>query len=390
MQRKQILLSALSFFILPFLIGATCDRTPLFKNTITTQFSYPISIAVDTTRNRAYVVNSNNSLKYTSTTMSVLDLSNPALPVLLNNASNPFQIPEFSGQIYLDTAQQIAYVPNRYSTDIKATAHSLLKIDVNESGSFGHYDTFANGEAPFGITCCDTLGRIYVVSGGGNGVGSLDVYNPADLSTRVHLPLEITLKSSEDFQAKNSTEVAILGSQAFITNRNGRLFVINTDEVGDSTKQPIDSLVLNGGDFRGVATDGTLIYVVDARSDIRLLRILDPSLMPAISPDATNTTELDIATVQIATVPLGKNPNEIVVFKKMAYVTNEDDDTVSVIDVAAHTVTATITVGDQPFALAAFTSTFDSKDYLYVTNLAADSLSVIDLATNAVVDTFTP
>ena len=61
-----------------------------------------------------------------------------------------------------------------------------------------------------------------------------------------------------------------------------------------------------------------------------------------------------------------------------AYVTNSGGDTVSVIDTATNTVTATIPVGDSPVGVAV---TPDGTR-VYVTNADRDTVSVIDTATN--------
>jgi YVTN family beta-propeller protein len=68
-----------------------------------------------------------------------------------------------------------------------------------------------------------------------------------------------------------------------------------------------------------------------------------------------------------------------------AYVGNQPDGTVSVIDTVTNTVTATIAVGGEPRAIAA---TPDGA-FVYVTNTVGDfqTVSVIDTATNTVVDT---
>ena len=65
-----------------------------------------------------------------------------------------------------------------------------------------------------------------------------------------------------------------------------------------------------------------------------------------------------------------------------AYVTNVNDDTVSVIDTATNAVVGSaINVGDVPVAIAI---TLDGTK-AYVTNSNAGTVSVIDTATNAVV-----
>ena len=55
-----------------------------------------------------------------------------------------------------------------------------------------------------------------------------------------------------------------------------------------------------------------------------------------------------------ATVPVGKEPKRLAVDPgtHTVYVTNGDDNTVSVIDAATHTVTATVPVGKQPAGVA--------------------------------------
>jgi YVTN family beta-propeller protein len=66
-----------------------------------------------------------------------------------------------------------------------------------------------------------------------------------------------------------------------------------------------------------------------------------------------------------------------------AYVANENDTTVSVIDTASNTITATIPVGRNPASVAL---TPDNA-FLYVANASSNTVSVADTATNTVVTT---
>jgi YVTN family beta-propeller protein len=380
---------ALPLSLLP-LLGSQCDNGVLFKE-IGNELAAPIAVAVDTAAHRAYVVNSNNTVEFTSTTFTVLDITDPAAPVILDHPNNPFPQPDFSGQIYFDPAKKVAYVPNRESDDATDTVDALLLINLDESSAdFGTIQSFTAGENPFGIACCDALGRIYVVNSGGDGDGTLDVYDPADLSTRISINLSVTSRDHGQFDGSESSEVIFLGDRAFVTSRFGNLYVINTNDVGVNSKNPIDAVVFNDkdGDYRGLATDGTLIYVVDAHSNVHSLRVIDPNLIPIIDPDVAAIDELDIAAVQTTAVEVGKRPNEVAVFKGRAYVSNEDDDTVTVIDLSSNTVVATIPVGDEPFGITPFTA--DGVDYVYVTNIRGDSISIIDPATDTVINTFKP
>lgn len=88
----------------------------------------------------------------------------------------------------------------------------------------------------------------------------------------------------------------------------------------------------------------------------------------------------------IATVPVGGFPYSAVVSpdSSTAYVTNDDSNTVSVIDTATNTVTFTIGVGAAPAGIAI---TPDGST-LYVVNFGDSSASVIDTHTNLETDTF--
>ena len=75
--------------------------------------------------------------------------------------------------------------------------------------------------------------------------------------------------------------------------------------------------------------------------------------------------------------------NPVPVPKPFAYITNYGDDTVSVIDTATNTVTATIPVGHCPFGVAVL----PDGSAVYVTNSGVGTVSVIDTTTNTVTDT---
>ncbi|MGY1499442.1 beta-N-acetylglucosaminidase domain-containing protein [Streptomyces sp. QTS52] len=78
-------------------------------------------------------------------------------------------------------------------------------------------------------------------------------------------------------------------------------------------------------------------------------------------------------------IPVGNNPGEVVVSAdgRTAYAANQGSDTVSVIDIAAAKVTATVAVGDVPAGLAL---TPDGRT-LWVADYSDDAVQPIDLAT---------
>jgi YVTN family beta-propeller protein len=118
----------------------------------------------------------------------------------------------------------------------------------------------------------------------------------------------------------------------------------------------------------GVAADpaaGT-VYVANVNDDT--VSVIDT---------ATNTVT--------ATIPVGSHPIYVAADPAAGtvYVTNVNDDTVSVINAATNTVTATIPVGSGPVGVA----TDPAAGTVYVTNQGDDTVSVINAATNTVTAT---
>ncbi|MFC5200271.1 beta strand repeat-containing protein [Streptomyces kaempferi] len=85
------------------------------------------------------------------------------------------------------------------------------------------------------------------------------------------------------------------------------------------------------------------------------------------------------------TVPVGNFPTGVAITPNglFAYVTNEGDNTVSVIDTTTNTVTATIPVGTSPLGVAVTPNGLT----VYVTNVSDNTVSVIDTTTNTVTTT---
>ena len=85
-----------------------------------------------------------------------------------------------------------------------------------------------------------------------------------------------------------------------------------------------------------------------------------------------------------AAIGVGSAPREVGVdpAANTIYVTNENDNSVSVIDGVTNTVTATIAVGDSPWGVAVDTAT----NTIYVANVGG-TVSVIDGTTNTLTAT---
>ena len=136
----------------------------------------------------------------------------------------------------------------------------------------------------------------------------------------------------------------------------------------DTSTNTVTATVAVGSGPYGVSVNpaGTMVYVSNDNDDT--VSVIDTS---------TNTVT--------ATVPVGRNPQGVAVSPDgtKAYVSNSDDGSVSVIDTSTNTVTATVPVGSDPWGVGV--SPDGTK--VYVSNDDDDTVSVIDTSTNTVTAT---
>ena len=123
-------------------------------------------------------------------------------------------------------------------------------------------------------------------------------------------------------------------------------------------------------------------------SKLATINVLKPASPCAyISNYVSNSVSvIDTATNSVtATVPVGTCPSGVAVNPEgtEAYVANTMDSTVSVIDTAINNITATVPVGLCPIGVAVN----PSGTKVYVANMAASTVSVIDTTTNNVTAT---
>lgn len=154
----------------------------------------------------------------------------------------------------------------------------------------------------------------------------------------------------------------------------------NTVSVIDTSSDTVVATIPVGGFPDGIATtpDGTHAYVTNGFDST-------VSVIDTASNTVAATIPVGSAPSAVAVTPDGTGPNEIDVrrHQPLAYVTNEADNTVSVIDTASNTVVATIPVRQEPNGVAITSDGIRA----YVTNKLDDSITVIDTSNNAVVAT---
>ncbi len=166
----------------------------------------------------------------------------------------------------------------------------------------------------------------------------------------------------------------------------------------DADGDPVSFTVTQGPQDGSVVInpDGTFVYTPSAQlaatggTDVFTVKVEDQGLhlhglAGFFKPDFGHSATATVAITVNATIDVGEQPRGVAVSPDgtRAYVVNEVDGTVSVIDTATNTVTTAITVGDFPKSVAFH----PDGTRAYVTNAADGTVSVINTATNTVTAT---
>ena len=358
---------------------AADDIFPAIENNL----ANPLYITIDSNLNRAYLINSNNKYYYDTGSLHVLDISTPTAPSLVTNGVTVLD--SFSGETYLDSANGFLYTANRLSDDNQDTTDRLLKINIDEaSANFLNIDELTAGDNPFAMAA-DLVNSILYVSNLG---GTLDYYSLPEPSTPTSMSLaDIALSDETIIETSEPRDMAIIGSQAFVTLSDGGIFVI------DLSEYDVDYYISDLASPRGIATDGAYLFVANAEIDDNndytyRLFVLDPSTLTVRSENTDVTiVDKDDDSLLTAEVEIDADPEEVLVSTDYIFVTNYDADSVTVTNRVDFTKNTDITVGDEPFGMAVY-SPAGVDTHLFVTNVQNNSVSIIDLSTLAVAATY--
>ncbi|MBI2343790.1 MAG: hypothetical protein HYV02_05625 [Deltaproteobacteria bacterium] len=364
-------------------LSVGCTTASIFSD-IGTNMANPLTVAVNPTLQRAYIVNSNAKYLYTAGSLHVVDLSTITSPTLVQSKA----LESFGGGISLDATNNMAYIADRLSDDDLDTTDQLLQINVAEgSSAFLSVSASEANDDPFGVAFDATNNQLAVATR----AGTLDIYTVSGSgATRVaQVDLNRALDNGEDLSSVEAIEAVIMGTQAVVTLADGGVLVVNMTEATASGVNPVDYYISDIESPRGIAVSGTTLFVVSVTADgENLLLQLDVSSLAA---DDSNTTtavkDKDTAGLLVTSYTVGENPQEVVVSGTTAYVSNLDADSVSVVDTGAASV-STITVGEEPFGLAIYQEVVGTDSHVLVCNLQSNSVSIIALASNAVVATY--
>ena len=343
----------------------------------------PYGVAVSPDGQRAYIGNRGNntvSVIQTTTNRKIHTITPGAQPLALavSPAGTELFVTTFSGddgkvEVYdranyallrtIDVEYNpdgIAVAPdgNAYVTNRTASGFIVSKI---VAGASTVASTVGVGQNAEGIVISPDGTKAYVANGGGMGQVSV-----IDLASFTSLG-DVTV---EDFP--EGISISPDGNTVYVANRDANS--VSIVDATDLTASAVHVPVGTNPEGVSVSSDGSKVYIVNEGSDN--ISILNT---------ATNTVT--------GTIPIGDSPegfgqfitplitSELILdLDPHAYVSNSDDDNVSVINTQINKKVASISVGDYPEGVAVHPD--GSK--IYVSNLNSNNLSVIEQSTGIV------
>jgi YVTN family beta-propeller protein len=390
--KLSLSLTKLSFSLitLSILVLGCAQNQDVFQN-IGTNVASPSFISLDTTNNRMYLVNSNSAVLYdwTQGSFQVLDITNPLAPVLLNT----LETDSFSGQVFIDGAR--ALMTNRYSATDADKVSRLYDINIDEANADYLADsTTPLGENAYTMACCypDTVGsRVSWITNSDVTLQYLDI--DGDLSLVEDVNVRMTMDTGGTIDNIDASHFVILGAQGFMNRQYGGILVISLDKALAGDAVPVDYFINDCPVPRGMATDGSDIFVVcegDLNGEWRgYFAIINPdALVPLTGNTTTQKVDEDDPDVIVSKTEVGQRPQQILLTTDYIFVTNKDDDDVSVIRKGTLERLSDIPVGDEPYTLSLYTDGAGDEKYVYVGNIASNTLSIIDIASLSVVATY--
>ncbi|MBI4126533.1 MAG: hypothetical protein HY465_03485 [Deltaproteobacteria bacterium] len=368
---------------LVFLSFTSCSVGDDIFDDLGTNISSPTGLAVDSTNRRLYVTNSNSGVNYDweQGSLQIVDIATPQDPELQGTAATL----SFSGEVYVDIANNRAYVANRFSEGEGAASDRLLVVDVSTPTDPFVVEEVSAQLNPFAVDCCAGDSGNLLLSTSSQGVLQYGSIGGSSLTLN-NVDILQTLSNGFLLSRATVTDVEIVGTWAFLSRNEGGILVINLGEIADTSKNPVDYFIDDIRSPRGLAASGTKLLVadediIDGTLTSRVV-ILETSVFTA--SNATDTTVIQQSytsgdqSLLVATVSVGRDPQRIEVAGTQAFVTNMDDDTVSVISLESNSPGTPIAVGDQPFGVAV-DSPGGIPTTLYVGNFGDNTISIIDI-----------
>ena len=379
--------------------------------------SGPWGVAVDESRGKVYVVNSG------SNTVSVIDTGTYAViaTILVGVGPRDVAVDQPSGKAYVTNLMENTVSVIETGTDTVIASIPVgdgpMGVAVDSFGckayvanSFGYavsvidtgtYTVMANitvGECPNAVAVDSSGGKAYVVNNWGNSVSVIETGTDIVTATILvgQLPKCVAVDESRGKAFVTSPEsngvCTVISDTWKIVDSKAVLQSVTYDTVTASGNSRGISTVDMNGQSTTVNWTGVVVASLTASDSV----VFVGDLVTVEAYLVYGDTGFPVMDGNVAIngypasnkddIPVGDGPMGVAVDESRgkAYVTNSDDDTVSVIDTVTDTVIATIPAGGRPTGVAVD----ESRGKAYVTNfMPYDTVSVIDTDTYTVIGT---
>jgi YVTN family beta-propeller protein len=387
-----------------FFLGA-CSEAPLIVPSGPARLNNPVAMAL-ISPDYAVVTNANISLTQTAGSLVPVDLVNRAL--LMDDAVS---VDSFAGNIAVDSGHSRIYIAARgddgilvydYSISGDSKPVSITPVNVpvpaqsvTGNGQSGVTNAVQADDNPVDVAFVPGTPAGDLILATNNISGSLSVFPtatlaPIDLNPDDDRLNGLILFSAANFTIKDSKPGR--GANLIVPNPDGSLYyltstlkndiyVVDPKDLKVEAMLDLSTLAATAGTRGMVIGSNNLAYVVHRA--LNSVLVLDVS---GIKEDGIDQKVVDPRLIDI--IPVGKDPEGIALssetpLEKTLFVTNQGDNTLSVIDLTTRTTLRTTALpGRSPGRLVKD----PGRNLFYILNFLSNDITLIDM-TGSVVGT---
>lgn len=395
MKFKHIASQPISILLLATLFFS-CSELPIITSKGEYRLNSPSSMVMIPSTTLAIVANANVNLDQTTGALMAVDL---ATNKLLTDTR--FDIPNFTGDIFLDTARKRIYVPDH--------DQALLVYKYKIPGDGGEAISFSEVNVPFplkndrhsisnGILTDDgptealmipgtSLGDLILVS---NQQGSVSMIQGSNLKPRdmdvdtqyngLRLFSSYNFQNAQNFPGRGASRMSVSPTTGLVyvtSSSNNQIYVLDPDNQTIEAMIDLDSIAAPTVGMRDIVIDNNQVAYI-AHSGLDSVIVLDVSgiIKNAIPYEVIAPPILDI-------IPVGDGPEDLVLNSTglTLFVCNQNEDSLYLIDTVTRQITKRtyLDKGKSPGRLILN----EPQNTLYSLNFFSNSISLFNETTGA-------
>ncbi len=271
-------------------------------------------------------------------------------------------------------------------------SNSLSVLTLTAAGAFTSQDLVATGDNPVSMVLNLTTNRLYIANQNSNTVTQINSLTNAAVATFTvnTTPKSMAINSSSGtvyIASENSTSIAQItsgGTQTNITTNRGMSHIAVNPSTGRvfASNYPTQEIFMSPS--LSLTRSGSILTNQENPSNLGISSSNNKCYITY--PDADVVTVIDETGLSITDVAVGDRPSSVFALSAAtkAFVSNYDDDTLSILNLTTNAVSATasLTSGCSPNKMASMT--VGGTLYVYVLCQSNDSIEVVNATSNAV------